>query len=140
MKRIAIGLVLAWCACAMADADADLRAAHERERAGQKADAVAGYAGVGWKPSDKWSLYARFTAWHTDGWDSRIVYYEQGVSQSFPVETYSGKGTGEYLVVKYSPSKRFEMQLKLQQGYCAYFVRIFIPGRMMLLAFRPLSL
>ncbi|MCR5708936.1 MAG: hypothetical protein K6G79_00470 [Bacteroidales bacterium] len=101
---------------------------------------VAGYAGVGWKPSDKWSLYARFTAWHTDGWDSRIVYYEQGVSQSFPVETYSGKGTGEYLVVKYSPSKRFEMQLKLQQGYCAYFVRIFIPGRMMLLAFKPLSL
>ena len=37
---------MAWCACAMADADADLRAAHERERAGQKAEAVAGYAGV----------------------------------------------------------------------------------------------
>ena len=46
MKKILLALVSAWCACAFADADADLRAAQARERAGQKAEAAAGYAGV----------------------------------------------------------------------------------------------
>ena len=60
MKRIAMGLVLAWCVCALADADADLRAAHERERAGQKAEAVAGYAGV--YANDKLPKHQRLAA------------------------------------------------------------------------------
>ena len=43
MKRILTALVSAWCVCAFADADADLRTAQARERAGQKAEAVAEY-------------------------------------------------------------------------------------------------
>ena len=46
MKLVATVFACALCACAVADADADLRAAHARERAGQKAEAAAGYAGV----------------------------------------------------------------------------------------------
>ncbi|MBQ6010164.1 MAG: hypothetical protein IJL17_16655, partial [Kiritimatiellae bacterium] len=46
MKKLGAVFVLALCACAVADADADLRAAHARERAGQKAEAAAGYAGI----------------------------------------------------------------------------------------------
>ncbi|MBO7686295.1 MAG: hypothetical protein J6V72_07930, partial [Kiritimatiellae bacterium] len=46
MRKIVLVAACAWCACAMADADADLRAAQARERAGQKAEAAAGYAGV----------------------------------------------------------------------------------------------
>jgi len=46
MKKLVAVFVLALCACAVADADADLRAAHARERAGQKAEAAAGYAGI----------------------------------------------------------------------------------------------
>ena len=60
--------------------------------------------------------------------------------QSFAVENYAGKGIGAYLTVRYAPTRWLEMWLKLQQGYVAYFVRIFIPGRMTLLALRPLSL
>ena len=46
MRKLVAAFVLTLCACAVADADADLRAAHARERAGQKAEAAAGYAGV----------------------------------------------------------------------------------------------
>ena len=46
MRKLVAAFVIALCACAVADADADLRAAHARERAGQKAEAAAGYAGV----------------------------------------------------------------------------------------------
>ena len=60
MKRILTALVSAWCVCAFADADADLRAAQARERAGQKAEAVAGYAGV--YANDKLPKHQRLAA------------------------------------------------------------------------------
>ena len=60
MKRILTALVSAWCACAVADADADLRAAQARERAGHKAEAVAGYAGV--YANDKLPKHQRLAA------------------------------------------------------------------------------
>ena len=101
---------------------------------------AAAYAGLRWQPGRHWDVSARVTLWRTDGWESRIYFYERGVPQSFSVEPYYGKGIGEYAVVKYSPNRNLEFWLKLQQGYCAYFVRIFIPGRMTLFALRPLSL
>ena len=60
MKRILTALVSAWCVCAFADADADLRAAHARERAGQKTEAAAGYAGV--YANDKLPKHQRLAA------------------------------------------------------------------------------
>ena len=68
------------------------------------------------------------TVWATDGWDSRVYFYEMNVPQSYAVEPYYGKGAGAYLVVKYAPVRQVAMWLKLQQGYVSYFVRIFIPG------------
>lgn len=101
---------------------------------------LACYAGMGWKPSRHWEVSGRLTYFNTDGWDSRIYFYERNVPQSFAVEPYYGKGIGEYLVVKYSPNKNLDFWLKIQQGYVSYFVRIFIPGRRTLLALSPLSL
>ena len=89
---------------------------------------AAAYLDVRWHPGRKWDLSARVTGWRTQDWDSRICFYERGVPQSFSVEAYSGKGVGAYLLAKYAPTRRVELWMKLQQGYCAYFVRIFIPG------------
>ena len=89
---------------------------------------LAGYADVRWSPSRRWDFSARVTLWQTADWDSRISFYERGVPQSFLVENYAGKGVGAYLVAKYAPTKRVELWMKVQQGYCAYFVRIFMPG------------
>ena len=102
--------------------------------------ALGGYLDARWTPDRRWDLSARVTAWKTKDWDSRLSFYERGVPQSFAVENYSGKGIGAYLTVKYAPTRWLEMWLKVQQGYVAYFVRIFIPGRRTLLALRPLSL
>ena len=104
------------------------------------AGAVGGFLDVRWVPSRHWDLSARVTAWNTTDWDSRLSFYERGVPQSFAVENYAGKGIGAYLTVKYAPTRNVEMWLKLQQGYVAYFVRIFMPGFRTLFAFRPLSL
>ena len=99
---------------------------------GLRADAnrggAAGYADIRWSPSRKWDLSARATVWKTEDWDSRIYFYERGVPQSFAVEACSGQGIGAYLTAKYAPTRRVEMWVKIQQGYAAYFVRIFIPG------------
>lgn len=89
---------------------------------------IGAYVDVRWSPSRKWDVSARVTAWATRDWDSRLSFYERNVPQSFAVENYSGKGIGAYLVVKYAPIRQIEIWAKVQQGYCAYFVRIFIPG------------
>ena len=91
-------------------------------------EAIGGYLDVRWSPGRKWDLSTRLTAWNTAGWDARLSFYERGVPQSFAVENYSGKGIGAYLTVKYAPMRWLEMWLKVQQGYAAYFVRIFMPG------------
>lgn len=97
-------------------------------RAEANTGGVAGYAEVRWKPSRRWDVSARATLWSTKDWDSRICFYERGVPESFLVENYYRKGIGAYLVVKYAPTRNLEFWAKVQQGYCAYFVRIFIPG------------
>lgn len=89
---------------------------------------VAGYADMRWSPSRRWDVSVRVTGWNTDGWDARIYMYERGVPQSFALEPCYGKGIGAYLVVKYAPVRQVECWVKVQQGYCAYFVRIFMPG------------
>ena len=71
---------------------------------------------------------ARFTYYDTRDWASRIYLYERDVPQSFATVAYYGKGTGEYLVVKYSPVRYAEFWLKVQQNYLAFFTRITIPG------------
>jgi len=109
-------------------------------RADANRGGIGGYLDARWAPNRRWDLSARVTAWNTVDWDSRLSFYERGVPQSFAVENYAGKGIGAYLTVKYAPMRNVEMWLKLQQGYVAYFVRIFIPGRSTLLAFKPLSL
>lgn len=71
---------------------------------------------------------ARMTWFDTDGWDSRIYLYEKGIPQSFGSTVYYGKGIGEYIVLKYSPNRYFNLWFKFQQDYCAFLIRIFIPG------------
>lgn len=109
-------------------------------RADANPGGIGGYLDARWHPARKWDIAARVSFWHTQDWDSRIYFYERGVPESFAIEPYAGKGVGAYLVVKYAPNRHFDCWLKLQQNYVSYFVRIFIPGRMTLLAFRPLSL
>lgn len=97
-------------------------------RADANRGGVAGYADLRWQPGRSWDISARMTLWRTEDWDSRIGFYERGVPESFSVENYAGKGIGAYLVVRYAPTRRVDMWVKLQQGYAAYFVRIFLPG------------
>lgn len=73
-------------------------------------------------------LSARFTVWDTDGWGSRLYFYEGGVPQSFSIEARYGKGAGACLSVRYAPVKAVEVWLKLSDSYAAFFTRIFIPG------------
>ena len=123
--RVTVPLGPAWTVSARADANTG---------------ALGGYLDARWTPNRHWDLSARVTVWRTKDWDSRLSFYERGVPQSFAVENYAGKGIGAYLTVKYAPTRNIELWLKVQQGYVAYFVRIFIPGLMTLLALRPLSL
>ena len=97
-------------------------------RADANRGGVGGYVDVRWKPSRRWDFSSRVTLWKTEDWDARVSFYESGVPQSFAVESYAGKGIGAYLVAGYAPTRHIEMWLKVQQGYVAYFVRIFIPG------------
>ena len=97
-------------------------------RADANRGGLGGYLDARWSPNRRWDLSARVTAWNTADWDARLSFYERGVPQGFAVENYSGKGIGAYLTVKYAPMKNWEMWMKIQQGYAAYFVRIFIPG------------
>lgn len=97
-------------------------------RADANRGGAGGYADVRWRAARRCSLSARVTAWHTEDWASRVCFYEQGVPQSFPTENYAGKGIGAYLLLKYAPTQRITVWMKLQQNYAAYFVRIFIPG------------
>ena len=101
---------------------------HLSVRADAMRGAAGGYADVRWSPSRRWDLSARLTLWQTSGWDTRLYFYERGVPQSFSVEACAGKGIGAYLVAKYAPTRKVECWAKIQQGYVAYFVRIFIPG------------
>ena len=70
----------------------------------------------------------RVTWYDTDGWDSRIYFYERDVPQSFSTVAYYNKGAGAYLVVRYTPVRFLDLWLKAQQNYLACFMRITIPG------------
>jgi len=98
---------------------------------GVKAEAntkgFAAFAEASYK-TRKFEASARVTYYNTDGWDGRIYLYERGVPESYSTQAYYGKGVGEYLVLKYSPTRKMEFWLKFQQGYCSFFTRIFIPG------------
>ena len=111
--RLQLPLGTAWALAARADAN----------RGGAGA-----YLDLRWKPGRRWDLSTRVTVWQTEDWDARISFYERGVPQSFSVESYAGKGVGAYLLAGYAPTRHVEMWLKIQQGYVAYFVRIFMPG------------
>lgn len=76
----------------------------------------------------KFEASARITYYDTEGWDGRIYLYERSLPESFSTQAYYGKGVGEYLVLKYSPTCKIDLWIKVQQGYCAFFTRIFIPG------------
>ena len=111
--RLQLPLGTAWALAARVDAN----------RGGAGA-----YLDLRWKPGRRWDLSTRVTVWQTENWNARISFYERGVPQSFSVESYDGKGVGAYLLAGYAPTRHVEMWLKLQQGYVAYFVRIFMPG------------
>ena len=85
------------------------------------------YVEIAWK-SAKLSAVARATYYNTDGWDTRIYFYEKNTPQSFGSEVYYGRGFGWYALVKYAPSRRMDFCVKAQQNYCVFFMRIFIPG------------
>lgn len=73
-------------------------------------------------------LSARGTFCNTTDWEHRICFYEKGTPQSFSTESYYGKRFGGYLTLKYTPVQNIDLWFKLQQNYCAFFMRIFIPG------------
>ncbi len=73
-------------------------------------------------------ISGRFTIYDIDGYDNRIYFYEGNVPQTFSTKAYYGKGTGEYLIVKYSPVKWLSLWLRASNDYCSFFTRIFIPG------------
>ena len=69
-----------------------------------------------------------FTGYSTDGYDNRLYLYEGNVPQTFSVRALYGKGTGEYLMIKYSPGRRFSVWFRVSESGASYFMRIFIPG------------
>lgn len=73
-------------------------------------------------------ISARGTFYNVSDWEHRVCFYEKGTPQSFSMESYYGKGYGGYLTLKYTPVRNLDLWLKLQQNYCAFFMRIFIPG------------
>jgi len=87
------------------------------------------YQDVSYKSANgKFESSARVTYYNTKDWNSRVYLYERGMPQSYSVETYSGKGTGVYLVLRYSPVKSVDLWLKWSLNYSAFLIRIFIPG------------
>ena len=91
-----------------------------------------GFAGsVGFKAlffKRKLELSGRFTGYSTDGYSNRLYLYEGNVPQTYSVRALYGKGTGEYLMIKYSPVTWLSMWLKVSESGASYFMRIFIPG------------
>lgn len=85
------------------------------------------FAGASYKRPG-FEVTGRFTWYDTEGWDSRIYFYERDVPQSFSTVAYYNKGAGAYLVVRYTPFRFLDFWLKVQQNYLACFMRITIPG------------
>ncbi len=90
--------------------------------------ACGGFLECSFSPSRKLRLTARLTACRTDGWDSRLFFYEGGVPQSFNIEPWYGNRKGVYLLAKYTPFRNVELWLKASDRNYAFFTRIFIPG------------
>jgi len=87
-----------------------------------------GFLECNYSPSASLLLAARLTAWATDGWDSRLYFYEGGVPQTFSIGARSGKGTGAYLLARYAPVRNIKLWVKISEQDYAFFILIFIPG------------
>ena len=65
-----------------------------------------------------WTLLGRFTIFDTESHKSAIYAYEQGVTGSFSVPAFSGKGSKVLLVVKYKWRKILSLSTAL--GHLVY--------------------
>lgn len=86
--------------------------------------ACGGFLECTYAYSGKLKLTARVTACRTDGWDSRLYFYEGGVPQSFNIEPWYGKRKGGYLLVKYSPIRMADLWFRTSGRDYAFFIRI----------------
>lgn len=76
----------------------------------------------------KLEVSGRFTGYSTDGYADRIYFYEGNVPQTFSCRALYGKGTGGYLMLKYSPVRWLTLYLRVSDDSASYFMRSFFPG------------
>ncbi len=68
-----------------------------------------------YSPSSKWKIWLRYAWFNTDGYNSRIYSYENDLLYCFSIPEFHGNGHRIYTTLKWSPSSRITLYLKV--GY-----------------------
>ena len=68
-------------------------------------------------PKHPFSVSFRFAIFDTDSWSTRIYSYENDLLYTFSVPAYYSNGIRTYLMLKYSPTNRFDCWLRWSQTY-----------------------
>ncbi|MDZ4203852.1 MAG: helix-hairpin-helix domain-containing protein [Bacteroidales bacterium] len=77
------------------------------------------YQDVIWKPSQQWSISARYALFDTDTYDERIYAYENDVLYAYSVPAYYYKGSRTYLLLRWQASRNLDFWFKASQSWFA---------------------
>jgi hypothetical protein len=70
------------------------------------------YQDIRWSPLRNLQIDARLTFFETDSFDARIYQYENDVLYAMINPVFNGQGQRSYLLIKYSPLKRWDFWFK----------------------------
>jgi competence ComEA-like helix-hairpin-helix protein len=86
---------------------------HTRNAAGERANGFALMQDVRWAPARWLRLDARITLFETDGFSSRLYFFEQDVLYSMSLPALYGTGTRSYVLARIRPAKFIELWARI---------------------------
>jgi competence ComEA-like helix-hairpin-helix protein len=84
-----------------------------RSAAGERANGFALMQNIRWSPARWLRLDARLTLFETDGFSSRLYFFEQDVLYSMSLPALYGTGTRSYVLVRIRPVKYLELWARI---------------------------
>ncbi|MFU8861204.1 MAG: ComEA family DNA-binding protein [Cyclonatronaceae bacterium] len=86
---------------------------HTRNAAGERESGFALMQDVRWAPARWLRLDARITLFETDGFSSRLYFFEQDVLYSMSLPALYGNGSRSYLLARMRPAKFIELWARI---------------------------